>query len=59
MPRWQKDKNLHRMVSLGQLNNSSDLNNLRTSYIQATNILAQTIWPNSIIDTLPTGKTID
>jgi hypothetical protein len=48
-----------RMVSLGQSTNSFDLASLRLLCIDATNRFAKSIWPDSLLDPLPSYKEID
>ena len=48
-----------RMVSLDHVINTPDLAKLRASYIVVVNHFAQTIWPESILEKLPSGKNLD
>ena len=47
------------MVDLGRSNVTPDILRLRSLCIDATNTLAQGIWPESILDDMPPGKQLD
>ena len=48
-----------RMVGLDHVINTPDLAKFRASYIVAVNHFAQTIWLQSILEKLPSGKDLD
>ena len=48
-----------RMVDLGRVPVTSELAKLRALCIAATNTIARSVWPNSILDDMPSGKQLD